>query len=108
MEFYFKNHNQLYCAACLTKINTNGYGQHKDCDICIIEDIKGEKKNKLKDNIKYLEGLSKNLNDSIKELNQLFDKIQEQKEELRAKIQNINKNKNCFKWKRRWIIIRSW
>ena len=89
LEFYCKIHNQLCCAACLTKINTNGYGQHKDCDVCIIEDIKEEKKNKLKDNIKYLEDLSNNLNNSIKELKELFDKIQEQKEELKSKIQNI-------------------
>ena len=89
LEFYCKKHNQLCCAACITKIETKGYGQHKDCDICTIEDIKEEKKNKLKDNIKYLEDLSKNLNDSIKELKTIFDKIEERKEELKLKIQNI-------------------
>ena len=77
------------CAACLTKINTNGYGQHKDCDVCMIEDIKEEKKNKLKDNIKYLEDLSNNLDNSIKELKIIFNKINENKEELKTKIQNI-------------------
>ena len=77
LEFYCKNHNKLCCAACITKLETNGYGQHKDCDVCVIQDIKEEKKNKLKDNIKYLEDLSNNLNNSIKELKQLFDKIEE-------------------------------
>ena len=89
LEFYCKNHNQLCCAACLTKVETKGYGQHKDCEICIIEEIKEEKKNMLKDNIKYLEDLSKNLNNSIKELKELFDKIDEIKNDLKSKIQNI-------------------
>ena len=79
MEFYCKNHNKLCCVACISKIETKGYGQHKDCDICIIEDIKEEKKNKLKENIKYLENLSNNLNNSIKELKELFGKIDEKK-----------------------------
>ena len=47
LEFYCKNHNQLCCAACITKTETFGYGKNKDCDVCIIEDIKWEKKNKL-------------------------------------------------------------
>ena len=51
LEFYCKDHNKLCCVACVSKIQTKGYGQHKNCNICIIEDIKEEKKNKLKDNI---------------------------------------------------------
>ena len=89
LEFYCKKHNQLCCVGCISKIETKGYGQHKDCDICIIEDIKEEKKNKLKDNIKYLEDLSNNLDNSIKELKIIFNKINENKEELKTKIQNI-------------------
>ena len=54
---------------------------HKDCDICAIKDIKEEKKNKLKDNIKYLEDLSNNLNDLINEIKNLFDKLDEKKED---------------------------
>ena len=41
--------------ACISKIETNGYGQHKDCDVISIQDIKEEKKLKLKENMKYLE-----------------------------------------------------
>ena len=89
LEFYCKDHNKLCCAACLTKIEKKGYGNHKNCDVCIIEHIKDEKKNKLKDNIKYLEDLSNNLNDSINELKILSDKIEERKDELKTKIQNI-------------------
>ena len=89
LEFYCKNHNQLCCVACFSKIETRGYGQHKNCDICDIKDIKEEKKNKLKENIKYIEDLSKNLDNSIHELKLLFDKIDEQKDKLKSEIQNI-------------------
>ena len=89
LEFYCKNHNKLCCAACIAKLEINGYGQHKDCEICTIENIKEEKKNKLKENIKYLEDLVNSLNNSIKELRILFDKIDGKKEELKTKIQNI-------------------
>ena len=47
LEFFCKSHNALCCAVCISKINAKGYGQHKDCDISQIEDIKEEKKNKL-------------------------------------------------------------
>ena len=73
LEFYCKNHKQLCCAVCISKIKTNGFGQHKDCDVCILQEIKEEKKNKLKDNIKFLEDLSINLNSSIKELKKLME-----------------------------------
>ena len=52
LEFYCKSHNQLCCGLCLCKINEKGYGGHKDCEVCILEKIKEEKKNKLKENIK--------------------------------------------------------
>ena len=55
LVYYCKNHNQLCCAACIAKINKKGNGQHKDCKIECIEDLKEEKKNKLIENIKYLE-----------------------------------------------------
>ena len=89
LEFYCKNHNKLCCGLCITKIESKGYGQHNNCDIYIIEDIKEEKKNKLNENIKYLEDLSNNLDNSIKELKTLVNKINENKEELKTKIQNI-------------------
>ena len=88
-EFYCKTHNTLCCVGCISKIEAKGYGQHKDCDICIIEDIKEEKKNKLKENIKYLEDISNNLEDSIKEIKLLFDKIDDKKEKIKVEIQNV-------------------
>ena len=54
LEYFCKNHNQLCCAACISKIKGQGNGQHTDCDICFIKDILNNKRNKLNDNIKTL------------------------------------------------------
>ena len=61
LKYFCKNHNVLCCVACIAKLNKKGEGQHKDCDICYIEEIKDEKKNKLKENIKLLEILEKKI-----------------------------------------------
>ncbi len=50
IEFFCRTHNILCCPACISKIKKEGYGQHTDCDVCLIKDIENEKKNKLKDN----------------------------------------------------------
>ena len=89
MNFFCKNHNILCCAACICKIKYNELGNHKDCDICLIQDIKEEKINQLKENIKSLEELSKTLEESINSLKNIFEKINENKEELKLKIQKI-------------------
>ena len=89
LEFYCKDHNQLCCAACLCKIKAEGKGQHNACNACSIKEIEGEKKNKLKENIKCLEDLSNTLEQTIHELKNIFEKINENKEELKLKIQNI-------------------
>ena len=36
LEFYCRDHNKLCCAACISKLNKNKYGQHKNCNVCII------------------------------------------------------------------------
>ena len=89
LEFFCKNHNQLCCAACISKIKKNDIGIHKDCNIVLIEEIKEEKINKLKDNIQILEKLSENINESIKDMKIIFEKIDKNKEELILNIQNI-------------------
>ena len=89
LEYFCKTHNQLCCAACLCKLKKNDNGKHKDCDVCFIEDIKEEKKNKIKENIKYLQDLSNILENSINELKQFVININEKKEELKFKIQKI-------------------
>ena len=82
LEYFCKTHNQLCCAACITKIKGEGNGQHTDCNICFIKEITDEKRNKLKENIKTLE-------DSINKLKLLFEKINENKEDLKLTIQKI-------------------
>ena len=44
LKFFCKTHNILCCASCLCKIKNNKYGQHSNCDVCILNDIKEEKK----------------------------------------------------------------
>ena len=56
----------LYCI--ISKIKREGKGQYTDCDVCNIEDIKKEKKNKLKENIIILENFSNTFEQSINEL----------------------------------------
>ena len=68
LEFFCKTHNKLCCVCCIAKIETNRYGQYKNCNVCTIQEINEEKKNKLKDNLKYLKDLSWNLNQAIKEI----------------------------------------
>ena len=89
LEYFCKNHNALCCASCITKIKKNGKGQHTDCDVCVLSDIKDEKKNKLKENIKTLEDLSKNLEESIKKLKSLSENVDKKKEEIKLKIQKV-------------------
>ena len=89
LKYYCKNHNQLCCAACITKIKGEGDGQHTDCNVCIIEEIKQEKKNKLKENIKYLEDLSLNFKQDMDKLKQIYEKINNDKEEIKLNILKI-------------------
>ena len=90
--FLCKSHNQLCCGACLSKIKKKGNGQHSDCDVCLIEDIKEEKKNKLKENIENLKILSNSLEPSINKLKSLYEKINENKENVKLNIQKIFTN----------------
>ena len=89
LKYYCKNHNKLCCGLCIAKLSEDGEGQHKDCEVCYIEKIKDEKKNKLKENIKYLEDLQNTLNESIQTLKTIFDEIVKDKENLKIKVQNI-------------------
>ena len=68
LDYFCKTHNELCCANCITKIKSKGNGQHTDCNICNIEDIIDEKKNKLNNNIKILEDLSNTFVNSINEI----------------------------------------
>ena len=97
LEYFCKIHNKLCCVSCICKIKGKGKGFHKDCDVCFIEDIKDEKKNKLQENIKNLENLSKSFEESIQELKKIFESVNENKEKLKLKIQKLfTKIRNCL------------
>ncbi len=89
LKYFCKTHNVLCCAACITKIKDSENGQHSDCSIFSIDDIKEEKKNKLIENIKILENLSLNLQESINEIKKIFEKLNLTKEELKMNVQKI-------------------
>jgi hypothetical protein len=89
LEYFCKDHNKLCCVACIAKINKKGNGQHKECNVICIEDIKEEKKNKLIENIKCLEGLENKFNESMKELKEIIQKVEKDKEELKLEVQKI-------------------
>jgi len=89
LKYFCKTHNILCCAECTTKIKKNYSGQHHDCDICLIEDVENDKKNKLKENIKILEDLSINLQTIINDSKTVFEKVDKNKEELKMNIQKI-------------------
>ena len=94
LSIFCKTHNHLCCVACCCKIQTKEIGKHRDCEICLIENIKDEKINKLKDNIKNLEELSNNISKSINDLKEKIEKINKNKEDLKSKYsKNIYWNK---------------
>ena len=72
LEYYCKNHDQFCCAACITKLKNKGNGQHKDCDVCTVEEIIDEKKSQFIENIKCLEDLYKTLDQTINELKKIL------------------------------------
>ena len=92
LKYYCKNHNKLCCAFCICKIKDDENGQHSNCDVCIINDIKNEKKSKLKENIKLLEELSSDINESIKKIKVIYEQKKKKKKELKVKVQKIFTN----------------
>ena len=89
LEFYCKNHKMLCCAACISKIKKNEFGKHKDCDVCIIEDIKEEKEKQFLNDFKYYENFSEKNKDLINNLKEILEEINKEKEDLKLKIQQI-------------------
>ena len=75
LNYFCKNHNKLCCAACISKIKSKGNGQHNDCDICNVDEIKEEKEKILKENIKLLEDLSNQFEKLMEELKINFEKV---------------------------------
>ena len=88
-EFFCKNHNQLCCSSCICKIKNELYGQHTDCDVYPLNEIKEEKRIQLEKNINILEDLSKNIDNLIKKFKISIDKINANKDEIKMRIQGI-------------------
>jgi hypothetical protein len=89
LEYFCKTHNQLCCAACISKIRNKGNGKHKNCKVYDISKIKKKKKNILEKNMSNLKELSNKLEPSINELKTIFEKINEAKENMKTKVQKI-------------------
>ena len=89
LEFYCKEHNTLCCVACTSKIKAEGYGQHSDCDICHIKYIKDEKRNKLNENIEYIEELYNKVNESMNKFKEILEQIKKNKDDLKLKVKEI-------------------
>ena len=87
--YFCKSHNQLCCVKCISKIKGEGNGQHSECEINLLKDVKDVIKNKLNENMKYLEDISKNIIPTINELKKLLDKINKNKENIKKQIQKI-------------------
>ncbi len=88
-DSFCKTHNHLCCSSYIEKNKSKYNYQYPDCDFCLIEDIKDEKRNRLKENIKFLGNLPSPSNKLIEEIKRIFEKINENKEELKYKIQKI-------------------
>ena len=89
LDYFCKDHNKLCCSACLSKIKDKGKGQHHDCNVTLLEEIKDEKRNHLNENLKNLEELSNNIENSINELKKIFENVTKSKEELKLRISSI-------------------
>ena len=89
LEFFCKTHNVLCCSSCISKINNEKYGQHLNCDVCSIEEIKEDKKRELNNNIEKLENLLENLEETLSQMDELNQKANKDKEELKMEVQRI-------------------
>ena len=89
LKYFCKNHNKLCCGNCISKIKDELNGYHKDCNVCLIKEIKDVKKNILIKNIKYLEEMNNKFEQLINDLDILLEKINLDKENLKLEIQNV-------------------
>ena len=89
LDYYCKSHNELICAACIAKIKDKENGQHKDCEVYSLQEIKEEKKNELNKNIIFLENMKKNYEEKYEEMKDIYEYIFNEKEKLKLYLQNI-------------------
>ena len=106
LDYFCKNHNQLCCAACIAKIKDKENGQHNDCEVCSLEEIKEEKKEELNKNIFFLENLSQKISQKSEELNDMYESIINEKEELKLYIQKIfNEIRNNLNTREKQLLL---
>ena len=74
LNFFCKDHNELCCACCISKIKARGNGKHFNCNVCDINDICEEKKKNWSNNIKNLEDLSKLFQSLVNDLKKFLMK----------------------------------
>ena len=89
LEYFCRTHNHLVCAKCIVRIHDKKNGNHSDCNICTLKEIKDEKINYLKNNINLLQNLSENLTESINKLKKIYEDINQEKEQLKLKVQKL-------------------
>lgn len=89
LEYFCKKHNKLCCALCICKIKNNGIGQHADCDVCTIGEIKDQKIKLFYKNLNKLEDMSITIDILTEESKKIFQKLSERREELQSKIQEF-------------------
>ena len=88
LDYYCSTHNNLCCAACLCKIKEKGDGQHTECNVCYIGEIKDEKKKILSNNINKLKDLSQKVKKWLKEIKKIYEKTKPKKDEIKEMIVN--------------------
>ena len=92
LEYFCEEHNQLCCDSCIVKLIKKGKGQHTQCNVFHLQDIKNSKKKELENNIINLENISKNLEESINCLNKILEEINSDKDKLKISIQTAFTN----------------
>ena len=88
-EYFCKTHNKLCCAKCITRIKDEKNGQHSECDICKLNDIKDSKEKKFKESFDKLEDISNDLDQSINKFDLFKIETNKEKENLKSKIKNV-------------------
>ena len=106
LEYFCTTHNQLCCAACIAKIKDNENGQHRDCEVCSLQEIKEEKVDELNKNIIFLENLSQHLNHNLTDLKDMYLDNFNEKEELKLYIQKIfNEIRNNINMREKQLLL---
>ena len=92
LEYYCKTHNKLCCGLCICKIKGNGNGEHNDCDICLIKDIKEEIKSifeKIRTEINNRENILTSETDKYFDDNYFNEGIIKKIDQIKSLLENV-------------------